>query len=62
MGGLCPLFFDGAVCHFTELPHPKMTAELAKVYSYAESIRVAPVKAFLMVAIEKVINKLNGIK
>lgn len=31
MGGLCPLFFDGAICSFTELPHPKLTAELAKV-------------------------------
>lgn len=22
MGGLCPLFFDGAVCQFNELPRP----------------------------------------
>lgn len=59
MGGLCPLFFDGAVCNFTELPHPKLTAELTKVYKYAESIRVASVKSFLMVTVRKVINKLQ---
>ena len=23
MGGICPLFFDGAVCHFEELPKPE---------------------------------------
>lgn len=60
MGGLCPLFFDGAVCSFTELPHPKLTAELAKVYKYAESIRIAPVKELLMVTIRKAITKLQG--
>lgn len=60
MGGLCPLFFDGAVCEFTELPHPKLTAELAKVYKYAESIRIAPVKTLLMVTIRKAINRLQG--
>lgn len=60
MGGLCPLFFDGATCSFTELPHPKLTAELTKVYKYAESIRIASVKSFLMVTVRKAINKLQG--
>lgn len=60
MGGLCPLFFDGAVCSFTELPHPKLTAELTKIYKYAESIRIAPVKAFLMVSLRKIITRLQG--
>lgn len=60
MGGLCPLFFDGAVCNFTELPHPKLTAELAKVYKYAESIRIAPVKELLMVTVRKAITRLQG--
>lgn len=60
MGGLCPLFFDGAVCSFTELPHPKLTAELTKVYKYAESIRIAPVKELLMVTIRKAITRLQG--
>lgn len=60
MGGLCPLFFDGAVCSFTELPHPKLTAELTKVYKYAESIRIAPVKTFLMVSLRKIITRLQG--
>lgn len=38
MGGLCPLFFDGAVCQFDELPKPENTAELQKVYSYIQSL------------------------
>lgn len=60
MGGLCPLFFDGAVCSFTELPHPKLTAELTKVYKYAESLRIPPVKVFLMSTVRKAINMLQG--
>lgn len=34
MGGLCPLFFDGAVCDFKELPLPNNKHELDKVYNY----------------------------
>lgn len=60
MGGLCPLFFDGATCTFTELPHPKLTAELTKVYKYAESLRIPVVRSFLMVSVKKLITKLQG--
>lgn len=60
MGGLCPLFFDGAVCSFSELPHPKLTTELTKVYKYVESLRAAPVKTFLMSTIRKTINVLQS--
>lgn len=60
MGGLCPLFFDGAICSFTELPHPRLTAELTKVYKYAESLRIPVVRAFLMVSVKKLITKLQG--
>lgn len=59
MGGLCPLFFDGATCTFSELPHPKMVVEMAKMYKYVEGLRVTPVKTFLMVTLERLIDKLN---
>lgn len=39
MGGLCPLFFDGAVCQFNELPRPDDERELQKVYDYLDKIR-----------------------
>ena len=39
MGGLCPLFFDGAVCQFNELPKPDDGKEIGKVYEYLKKIR-----------------------
>ena len=39
MGGIAPLFFDGAVCAFDELPLPNNTVELEKVYKYLDKIR-----------------------
>ena len=39
MGGLCPLFFDGAVCQFNELPKPDSGEEIRKVYEYLKKIR-----------------------
>ena len=39
MGGICPLFFDGAVCHFHELPLPNNKIELDKIYKYLNKIR-----------------------
>ena len=33
MGGVCPLFFDGAVCDFQELPKPDNINELSKFYA-----------------------------
>ena len=38
LGGICPLFFDGATCSFFEMPLPDNKAELEKVYKYAESL------------------------
>lgn len=46
MGGLCPLFFDGAVCQFEELPKPDNKSELAKIYNYLNHIRNVQVKLF----------------
>lgn len=39
MGGVCPLFFDGATCQFSELPRPDNANELAKVYNRLRIIR-----------------------
>lgn len=39
MGGLCPLFFDGAVCQFSELPKPDDREGLERVYAYLDTLR-----------------------
>jgi hypothetical protein len=39
MGGMCPLFFDGAVCNFEELPRPNDT-EIDKFYDKTKQLRV----------------------
>ena len=39
MGGVCPLFFDGAVCQFKELPKPDNREEINKVYDHLNKIR-----------------------
>lgn len=39
MGGICPLFFDGAVCNFEELPKPDEVTELAKYYTRASQLK-----------------------
>lgn len=47
MGGLCPLFFDGAVCDFKELPKPENTTEMTKIYEYLKNLRESTAKTFL---------------
>lgn len=39
MGGVCPLFFDGAVCDFEELPRPDEVDKLAKFYNKAKTLK-----------------------
>lgn len=39
MGGICPLFFDGAVCNFEELPKTDDTAGLAQYYAKALGLK-----------------------
>lgn len=60
MGGLCPLFFDGAVCQFNELPKPNDEKGIKQVYDYLGKIRNkgGAAKSFLMFA-RKVFNKLK---
>lgn len=46
MGGLCPLFFDGAVCRFEELPKPGDKENIQKVYQYLNKLRDTTSKLF----------------
>ena len=39
MGGVCPLFFDGAVCNFEELPRPDDITEINKVYQKVANLK-----------------------
>ena len=38
-GGVCPLFFDGAVCDFEELPKPDEVDKLTAYYNRVKNIR-----------------------
>jgi hypothetical protein len=38
-GTICPLYFDGAVNYFRELPHSNSTEELNKVYEFMKNIK-----------------------
>lgn len=59
MGGLCPLFFDGAVCQFEELPRPENKEALQQVYNYLTSLRNKTNKSFFSFSIRKAIKKLQ---
>lgn len=39
MGGVCPLFFDGAVCNFEELPKPDEIDKLAVYYNKIQTLK-----------------------
>lgn len=62
MGGLCPLFFDGAVCDFKELPLPNNKTELDKIYRYLESLRNTNKVMFLYNIRNKINNLINKFK
>lgn len=57
-GQICPLFFDGAVSSFTELPRPDESVEIQKVYGLLEKL-AKPNKVFLAFSVKKVIKKLQ---
>lgn len=61
MGGVCPLFFDGAVCDFKELPRPDDTMGIKKVYEYLNKIRGISntQKAFFSYRINNMNNRLH---
>ena len=54
--GLCPLFFDGAVNNFKELPLPDEVLGMEKVYKYLETIRKKSTAFF----ISKINNNLHS--
>lgn len=39
MGGICPLFFDGAVCNFEELPKPDDINAVSKYYARIQNLK-----------------------
>ena len=39
MGGVCPLFFDGAVCNFEELPKPDDVNGITEFYNRAKNMK-----------------------
>lgn len=48
MGGMCPLFFDGATCRFFELPRPEDTKNINKVYEHLNKMRGETNKSFFL--------------
>lgn len=44
MGGILPLWFDGAVCDFKELPKPDDKVNIDKVYQYCKSLKTTSQK------------------
>ena len=50
MGGLCPLFFDGAVCQFSELPKPD-SPQIQQVYKFLQDKKTN--KSFFSYGIRK---------
>ena len=60
MGGLCPLFFDGAICQFTELPRPDNKEEILKYYNYLSKLRDSnTAKTFFSYGINKMNKELR---
>lgn len=62
MGGVCPLFFDGAVCDFEELPRPDDINGVAKYYQRAKDIKSYRQQRksgslMLLALINKILNK-----
>jgi hypothetical protein len=63
MGGLCPIFFDGAVCDFRELPLPAELVKLQKVYSHIQKMRHKQVgKLFFTYSISNLEKSLHKLK
>ena len=61
-GQICPLFFDGAVSTFHELPRPEDKEGLQQVYRYIESLKGRKTnKSFFIYAVRKVVEKLQGL-
>jgi len=57
MGGICPLFFDGAICQFEELPRVENKTELQKVYNYIDKINNTKTSNSFFSWVKKRLNK-----
>ena len=62
MGGILPLWFDGAVCDFKELPKPDDKTNLDRVYQYCKNLKNPPQKkpALLMPIIRHIKQIINS--
>lgn len=49
MGGILPLYFDGATCTFAELPRPNDSANMQQVYQLLDKIRNVNVLMFTFI-------------
>lgn len=57
-GNICPLYFDGAISYFSELPRSNDKVGIQKVYNFIESNKKKPSVLMLMVSkITKIFNK-----
>lgn len=57
-GNICPLYFDGAISYFSELPRSNDKVGIQKVYNFIESNKKRPSALMLMVSrITKIFNK-----
>ena len=63
MGGILPLWFDGAVCDFKELPKPDDKVAMDKVYQYCKNLKNPPKqtsqKAMFMPIVSKIKHAIN---
>lgn len=63
MGGILPLWFDGAVCNFKELPKADDKAAIDKVYTYCKNLKNTQIQstahALLFYAVQKVKHIIN---
>lgn len=56
-GNICPLYFDGAVSYFSELPKADDIAGLQRVYAYIEKNKKKP--SIIMMMWSKITNFIN---
>lgn len=56
--GICPLYTDGAINYFSELPRPDNQRELEKIYNYINNIekRVKPTLIHFLIKLIKTKN------
>jgi hypothetical protein len=63
MGGILPLWFDGAVCDFKELPKPDDKVAMDKIYAYCKHLKNTQVQstahALFFYAVQKVKHIIN---